>query len=96
MVVVGSLLRLARRSSKVENGRRAGWRSRVHRHHLLQAFRTSVLGCMLKNTHVPVAFWRSVGASQNAFFIESYIDELAPMQPARTPTGFRRATPRSP
>jgi isoquinoline 1-oxidoreductase subunit beta len=22
-------------------------------------------------------FWRSVGSSQNAFFMESYIDELA-------------------
>jgi isoquinoline 1-oxidoreductase beta subunit len=35
------------------------------------------VGCMLKNTHVPVMFWRSVGSSQNAFFVESYIDELA-------------------
>jgi isoquinoline 1-oxidoreductase subunit beta len=35
------------------------------------------VGCMLKNTHVPVGFWRSVGSSQNAFFMESYIDELA-------------------
>jgi isoquinoline 1-oxidoreductase beta subunit len=35
------------------------------------------VGCMLKNTHVPVMFWRSVGSSQNAFFMEGYIDELA-------------------
>ncbi len=35
------------------------------------------VGCMLKNTHVPVMFWRSVGSSQNAFFMESYVDELA-------------------
>ena len=33
--------------------------------------------CALKNTHIPVAFWRSVGASQNAFAIESFIDEMA-------------------
>lgn len=26
---------------------------------------------------VPIGFWRSVGASQNAFFIESFVDELA-------------------
>src|ERR1019366_10050727 len=32
---------------------------------------------MLKNTHVPVMFWRSVGSSLNAFFVESFIDELA-------------------
>ena len=35
------------------------------------------VGCMLKNTHIPVGFWRSVGSSQNAFFMESYVDELA-------------------
>lgn len=28
-------------------------------------------------THVPVGYWRSVGASQNHFFIESMIDEIA-------------------
>jgi isoquinoline 1-oxidoreductase beta subunit len=33
--------------------------------------------CVLKNTHVPVMFWRSVGSSQNAFAVESFIDELA-------------------
>jgi isoquinoline 1-oxidoreductase beta subunit len=32
---------------------------------------------LIKNTHVPVAFWRSVGSSQNAFALESFIDELA-------------------
>jgi isoquinoline 1-oxidoreductase beta subunit len=35
------------------------------------------VGCTLKNTHLPVGYWRSVGSSQNAFFMESYIDELA-------------------
>ncbi len=33
--------------------------------------------CSLQNTHIPVCFWRSVGASQNAFFIESFVDEIA-------------------
>src|SRR5579883_181049 len=33
--------------------------------------------CVIKNTHIPVMFWRSVGSSQNAFAVESYIDELA-------------------
>lgn len=32
---------------------------------------------VMKNTHVPVGFWRSVGHSQNAFFLESFIDEIA-------------------
>ena len=31
----------------------------------------------MRNTHVPVGFWRSVNHSQNAFFKESFIDELA-------------------
>jgi isoquinoline 1-oxidoreductase beta subunit len=30
-----------------------------------------------KEVGVPVGFWRSVGASQNAFVVESFIDELA-------------------
>ena len=32
---------------------------------------------LIQNTHVPVAFWRSVGASQNAFAVESFVDEVA-------------------
>src|ERR1039458_10001353 len=47
------------------------------------------VGCMLKNTHVPVMFWRSVGSSQNAFFMESYIDELAHTA-GQDPYKFRR------
>ncbi|HEY3719068.1 MAG TPA: xanthine dehydrogenase family protein molybdopterin-binding subunit [Roseiarcus sp.] len=35
------------------------------------------VGFALKNTHVPVMFWRSVGSSQNAFAVESFIDEVA-------------------
>jgi isoquinoline 1-oxidoreductase beta subunit len=32
---------------------------------------------LIHNTHVPVWFWRSVGASQNGFAVEGFIDELA-------------------
>jgi isoquinoline 1-oxidoreductase beta subunit len=38
---------------------------------------------------VPVGFWRSVGHSHNAFFTESFIDELA-AQLRRDPVAFRR------
>ena len=38
---------------------------------------------------VPMGFWRSVGASQNAFVVESFIDELA-LLAGRDPYEFRR------
>jgi len=44
---------------------------------------------ILKNTHVPVMFWRSVGSSQNAFAVESFIDELA-HKAGQDPYKFRR------
>ena len=47
------------------------------------------VGCMMRNTHIPVGFWRSVGSSQNAFFMESYIDELA-QAGGHDPYKFRR------
>ena len=47
-------------------------------------------GQMLKNTHVPVAYWRSVGGSQNCFYLESFIDELAHAA-GKDPLEFRRS-----
>ena len=44
---------------------------------------------LLKNAHVPVMFWRSVGASQNTFFLESFMDELAHAA-GKDPYQFRR------
>jgi len=32
---------------------------------------------ILKNTHVPLGPWRAPGHSQNVFFVESFIDEMA-------------------
>jgi isoquinoline 1-oxidoreductase beta subunit len=43
-----------------------------------------------KDFGVPVGFWRSVGASQNAFITESFVDELAHAS-GRDPYEFRRA-----
>ena len=31
----------------------------------------------MRNTHVPVGYWRSVNHSQNAYFRECFVDELA-------------------
>jgi isoquinoline 1-oxidoreductase subunit beta len=39
---------------------------------------------------VPVGFWRSVGHSQNAFFAECFIDELA-AEARQDPVAFRRS-----
>jgi len=47
-------------------------------------------GQFLKNTHVPVAYWRSVGGSQNCFYLESFIDELAHAA-GKDPLEFRRS-----
>jgi isoquinoline 1-oxidoreductase beta subunit len=40
-------------------------------------------------THVPVGYWRAVGATENGFFIESFIDELA-ARAKQDPVAFRR------
>jgi isoquinoline 1-oxidoreductase subunit beta len=45
---------------------------------------------LIQNTHVPVAFWRSVGGSQNAFAIECFMDEVAHAA-GKDPVEFRRA-----
>ena len=44
---------------------------------------------MLKNTHVPLGPWRAPGHSQNAFFIESFVDEMA-YAAGKDPVEFRR------
>ena len=48
------------------------------------------VGVNLNNTHVPVMFWRSVGSSQNAFAVESFLDELSHAA-GRDPVEYRRA-----
>lgn len=47
-------------------------------------------GLLLKNTHIPVSYWRSVGGSQNCFYLESFIDELAHAA-GKDPLEFRRS-----
>jgi isoquinoline 1-oxidoreductase subunit beta len=44
---------------------------------------------MLKNTHVPLGPWRAPGHSQNVFFMESFIDEMAHAT-GKDPVALRR------
>ena len=44
----------------------------------------------MRNTHVPVGFWRAVNHTQNAFFKESFVDEMAHAA-GKDPLAFRRA-----
>jgi isoquinoline 1-oxidoreductase beta subunit len=44
----------------------------------------------VRNTHVPVGFWRGVNVNQNAVYLECFIDELAHAT-GKDPLEFRRA-----
>ncbi len=44
----------------------------------------------MRNTHVPVGFWRGVNHNQNAVYLECFMDELAHAA-GRDPLAFRRA-----
>lgn len=43
---------------------------------------------VMQETSIPIGYWRSVGHSQNAFFMESFIDELA-VRTQQDPLEFR-------
>jgi isoquinoline 1-oxidoreductase subunit beta len=45
---------------------------------------------ILKNTHVPLGPWRAPGHCQNAFFMESFVDEMA-LAAGQDPLAFRRS-----
>ena len=44
----------------------------------------------MRNTHVPVGFWRGVNTNQNAIYMECFIDEVAHAA-GKDPLEFRRA-----
>ena len=43
----------------------------------------------IRNTHIPVGFWRGVNTNQNAIWLESFIDEVAHAA-SKDPLEFRR------
>jgi isoquinoline 1-oxidoreductase beta subunit len=53
-------------------------------------FRHQRIEHVFTHTGVPVGFWRSVGHSHNAFFTESFLDELA-VESQRDPIELRRS-----
>ena len=54
------------------------------------AFPARDVSVLLKNSHVPVSFWRGVGSSQNGFFMEGFMDEVAHAA-GQDPYQYRRA-----
>ncbi len=44
----------------------------------------------MRNTHVPVGFWRGVNVNQNAVYMECFVDEMATAA-GKDPLEFRRA-----
>jgi isoquinoline 1-oxidoreductase beta subunit len=53
------------------------------------AFPNQRMEYAMRNTHVPVGFWRAVAHSHNPFFRESFIDEVA-VAAGQDPYQFRR------
>ena len=54
-----------------------------------QAISDLLIDHAMRNTHVPVGFWRGVNTNQNAFYMECFIDEVAHAA-GRDPLEFRR------
>src|SRR6202007_2295226 len=51
---------------------------------------TELFDFHLRKTHVPTGPWTSVGRSQNEFFLETFVDELAHAA-GKAPYAYRRA-----
>ncbi|MGE4013861.1 MAG: molybdopterin cofactor-binding domain-containing protein, partial [Alphaproteobacteria bacterium] len=58
-------------------------------HDMSYAFPNVLIDYAMRNTAVPVGFWRAVSHTQNTFFLESFIDEVAHAA-GQDPYQFRR------
>jgi isoquinoline 1-oxidoreductase beta subunit len=96
--LVGLHLRLSGQSilAQVAPSRMEGGVDRLHFQGLLQdefgymAIPNLLIDHAVRNTHVPVGFWRGVNHNQNAIYLECFIDELAHAA-GKDPLEFRRA-----
>jgi isoquinoline 1-oxidoreductase beta subunit len=59
-------------------------------HQIPYAIPNQLFDYHLRQTHVPTGVWTSVGRSQNEFYLESFVDELAHAA-GRDPYQYRRA-----
>jgi isoquinoline 1-oxidoreductase subunit beta len=73
--VAGQSILVAVRPKDVKNGVDKSFCEGLHE--MPYHFENLLVDYAMRNTPVPVGFWRSVNASQNGFFKESFIDEVA-------------------
>ncbi len=77
--------------SRMENGvDRVAFQSWTEEEFGYMAIPNLLIDHAVRNTHVPVGFWRGVNTNQNAIYMECFIDELAHAA-GKDPLEFRRA-----
>lgn len=75
------------RSGGVDHGQFQGWSEGEFGY---MAVPHLLIDHAMRNTHVPVGYWRGVNTNQNAFYMECFIDELAHAA-GRDPLEYRQA-----
>ena len=73
--VTGQSILIAVRPNEVKNGLDKNFLEGLAE--MPYEFQNIFVDYAMRNTHVPVGFWRSVNSSQNAFYKESFLDEVA-------------------
>ncbi len=77
--------------SRMENGvDRGAFQSWTEEEFGYRSIPNLLIDHAVRNTHVPVGYWRGVNTNQNAIYMECFIDELAHAA-GKDPLEFRRA-----
>jgi len=87
--VCGSSILVGLAPDRLKNGQDIEMMSAFLEEDMAYAVPNFEVGYVMRNTTIPVGFWRGVNHSQNGFFRESFIDELAHHR-GRDPYEFRR------